>query len=104
MSRYRRARTPGATFFFTVTLADRRSTLLADEIGRLRTAWRRAAQLHPFETIAVCILPDHLHAIWTLPPLPPLPPFPPKVIAPSITAPAEICCVTVALPPPPPML
>ena len=68
MSRYRRARTPGATFFFTVTLADRRSTLLADEIGRLRTAWRRAAQLHPFETIAVCILPDHLHAIWTLPP------------------------------------
>jgi putative transposase len=22
---------------------------------------------HPFETIAICILPDHLHAIWRLP-------------------------------------
>ena len=23
---------------------------------------------HPFETIAICILPDHLHAVWSLPP------------------------------------
>jgi putative transposase len=22
----------------------------------------------PFETIAICVLPDHLHAIWALPP------------------------------------
>ena len=22
---------------------------------------------HPFETIAVCLLPDHLHCIWKLP-------------------------------------
>jgi putative transposase len=22
---------------------------------------------HPFETIAICILPDHMHAIWSLP-------------------------------------
>ena len=23
---------------------------------------------YPFETIAVCVLPNHIHAIWTLPP------------------------------------
>jgi len=23
---------------------------------------------HPFETIAICVLPDHLHCIWRLPP------------------------------------
>jgi putative transposase len=22
----------------------------------------------PFETIAICVLPDHLHAVWSLPP------------------------------------
>jgi putative transposase len=22
---------------------------------------------HPFETIAICILPDHIHALWQLP-------------------------------------
>jgi putative transposase len=25
------------------------------------------AKQRPFETVAICILPDHLHAIWTLP-------------------------------------
>ena len=23
---------------------------------------------YPFETVAVCVLPNHIHAIWTLPP------------------------------------
>ena len=23
---------------------------------------------YPFETVAVCMLPNHIHAIWTLPP------------------------------------
>ena len=39
---YRRMRVPGGTFFFTVTLRDRRSALLTDRIDDLRAAWRAA--------------------------------------------------------------
>ena len=67
MSHYRRSLTKGATFFFTVTLADRASHLLVDEIERFRLAYRTVHVKHPFETIAICVLPDHLHAIWQLP-------------------------------------
>ncbi len=67
MSRYRRAKIEGGAFFFTVALADRSSDLLIREIDRLRRAYKRAQQRLPFETIAICILPDHLHALWLLP-------------------------------------
>ena len=67
MSRYRRAKVEGGVFFFTVTLADRTSNLLVREIDRLRRMYRSVQQRHPFEMIAICILPDHLHAIWSLP-------------------------------------
>lgn len=67
MSRYRRDTTPGACHFFTVTLADKHASLLTQHIGLLRQSWRRTAELYPFETVAVCILPNHLHAIWRLP-------------------------------------
>jgi REP-associated tyrosine transposase len=67
MSRYRRANIEGGTFFFTHTLADRSSDLLIREIDRLRRAYRTVQSERPFETIAICILPDHLHAIWKLP-------------------------------------
>lgn len=67
MSHYRRSHQHGATFFFTVTLADRRSTLLRDRIDLLRAVYRRVHAAHPFETIAICVLPDHLHAVWQLP-------------------------------------
>jgi putative transposase len=68
MSRYRRAKIEGGTFFFTVTLADRSSDTLIRHIDRLRNAYVSAQRRFPFETIAICILPDHLHAIWSLPP------------------------------------
>ncbi|HWC94587.1 MAG TPA: transposase, partial [Pseudolabrys sp.] len=64
---YRRATIDGGTFFFTVTLADRSSDLLVREIGRLRTVYHRVQKERPFETLAICILPDHLHALWSLP-------------------------------------
>lgn len=67
MSTYRREWIPGGTYFFTVTLADRRSTLLVDAIPLLRKAYAEARSRLPFETVAICVLPDHLHAILTLP-------------------------------------
>jgi putative transposase len=63
----RRARIPGGTFFFTIMLADRSSKLLVDEISRLRKFYAQVQERRSFETIAVCVLPDHLHAIWRLP-------------------------------------
>ena len=65
---YRRNFIPGGSYFFTVNLADRRSRLLTDKIGLLRSALRMVMQRHPFTTEAVVVLPEHLHCIWTLPP------------------------------------
>lgn len=67
MSRYRRMRIDGGVFFFTVVLADRSSTLLVDQIVRLRRIHESVRKRLPFEVVAVCVLPDHIHAIWALP-------------------------------------
>jgi putative transposase len=67
MVRYRRNFVPGGTYFFTVTLFDRRSSELVDHIGALRAAFRVARRERPFMIDAIAILPDHLHAIFTLP-------------------------------------
>jgi putative transposase len=66
MPRYVRAK-HGGIFFFTVVLAERPSNLLCDEVERLRRSYRSVQQRRPFETIAICVLPDHLHAIWQMP-------------------------------------
>ena len=68
MVRYRRSVVPGGTFFFTVTLADRRSSVLVDHVGLLRSAFRHTRDRHSFAIDAIVVLPDHLHAIFTLPP------------------------------------
>src|SRR2546421_3001088 len=67
MSRYRRAKIEGGIFFFTVALADRSSDLLIRHIDRIRQVYRSVQARLPFETNAVCILPDHIHAVWSLP-------------------------------------
>jgi putative transposase len=67
MVRYRRNFVPGGTFFFTVTLADRRSSVLVDHVGLLRTAFRETRDRKSFAVDAIVILPDHLHTILTLP-------------------------------------
>jgi len=67
MSYYRRAYIKGGTYFFTVTLANRSSDLLVRHVDRLRRMYASVQRDRPFETIAICILPDHLHAIWRLP-------------------------------------
>jgi putative transposase len=65
--RYRRADAPGGTFFFAVNLANRSSRLLTGHIDLLRDGVRDVRRAHPFTIVAMVVLPDHLHAIWTLP-------------------------------------
>jgi len=65
MPRYIRAK--GSIFFFTVVLAERPSDLLFEKIELLRRSYRAVQQRRPFETVAICILPDHIHALWALP-------------------------------------
>lgn len=68
MPQYRRARIPGGSFFFTVVAA-RRQPILTDEPVRL--ALRQAIQIvrreRPFRIDGWVLLPDHLHAVWTMP-------------------------------------
>lgn len=65
--RYRRAKLPGATYFFTVNLAKRNGRLLVEHADALRESVRRVKTAHPFVINAMVVLPDHLHALWTLP-------------------------------------
>jgi putative transposase len=67
MTDYRRNFIDGASFFFTVNLAERRLRLLTEHIEDLRTAFRETRRRHPFTIDAMVVLPDHLHALWTLP-------------------------------------
>src|SRR5262245_59185089 len=66
MSWYRRAKIEGGVFFFTVVLEDRTSDLLVRHVDRLRRIYQTVQERHPFETVAICILPDHIHAVWSL--------------------------------------
>ena len=67
MVQYRRNFIAGGTYFFTVTLVDRRSNALVDHIAALRDAFRTVRRERPFTIEAIVVLPDHLHAILTLP-------------------------------------
>ena len=69
MSHYRRANDPGGCYFFTVVAYGRRP-FLTDDLARdcLRRAWRTVRERRPFDLVGLCLLPDHLHCIWRLPP------------------------------------
>ncbi|UGV27623.1 transposase [Rhodopseudomonas boonkerdii] len=67
MPNYRRLRVDGGSWFFTVNLHDRRQTLLVDHVEALRDAVTNTWRTRPFVIDAFIVLPDHLHAIWTLP-------------------------------------
>src|SRR2546423_14996399 len=64
---YRRSLVPGGTFFFTVPIADRRSSILIENVSLLRHAFRTTRRERSFTIDAIVILPDHLHAVMTLP-------------------------------------
>jgi putative transposase len=68
MTHYRDNRVPGGTFFFTVRLLDPNSTLLTDYFSAFGEAMRQARVRKPFHVDAWVVLPNHAHAIWTLPP------------------------------------
>ncbi len=68
MAKYRRLYIPGGTYFFTVVTFDRRPFLTSDLARKcLRAAWIEVRRKYPFELDALCLLPDHLHCLWTLP-------------------------------------
>ncbi len=68
MPQYRRARVAGGTYFFTLVCQDRAPIFRAEWTVRLLgEILRQARQRWPFETIGIVLLPDHLHAIWSLP-------------------------------------
>ena len=68
MPEYRRANTPGTSYFFTVVTHNRQPILTTDLARHcLRCAWKSTLQKYPFYEDAVVLLPDHLHCVWTLP-------------------------------------
>ena len=67
MSRYRRSWVCGGTYFFTVNILERDRTLLVDHIGVLRDAVKWVKEKRPFTIDAWVTLPDHIHAVWTMP-------------------------------------
>ena len=67
MSTYIRPRSPSASVFFTVALADRKRRLLVDPVERLREAARATMAERPFNLDVWVVMPEHLHAVSTLP-------------------------------------
>ena len=68
MPNYRRALIPGGIWFFTVNLLERKNNdLLIREIDLLRETVRAVRKRHPFKIDAWVVLPEHMHAVWTLP-------------------------------------
>ena len=68
MTRYRRIKVEGGTYFFTVNCARRYGKpLLTDNVEDLREIFRKVKKSYPFEIDAMVVLPEHLHCIWTLP-------------------------------------
>jgi putative transposase len=67
MSNYRRNRVPGGTYFFTVNALDQRSSVFVEHIDLLREAVRLTRTNQPFHIDAWVVLPEHMHAVWTLP-------------------------------------
>jgi putative transposase len=68
MPDYRRIFIEGGTYAFTVVTHHRQPLFLdSTNLDILFTAIQKTQQLYPFDQIAYCILPDHIHCIWTLP-------------------------------------
>jgi putative transposase len=68
MPEYHRAFIPGGTYFFTLVTFDRAPILVSEQArSLLHWVWMDVNHRFPFTTEAICLLPDHLHCIWSLP-------------------------------------
>lgn len=68
MANYRRNYVPGGSYFFTLVTHLRRPIFEAPMARRfLRSAIMDQRRKRPFQIVAICLLPDHLHTVWTLP-------------------------------------
>lgn len=68
MPNYKRTFEPGGMFFFTLVTHHRRH-LFSKPTTRecLRQAIAEEKSEHPFDLVAIVLLPDHLHCVWELP-------------------------------------
>lgn len=68
MPNYIRAKFERGYYFFTVVTYHRKR-LFIEKTARhlLSQALTKTQSRHPFEVIAICLLPDHLHCVWKLP-------------------------------------
>jgi putative transposase len=68
MTNYRRVKIEGRMYFFTVNCVQRAGNyLLIDNIKTLRKVFHKVRDAHSFEIVAMVVLPEHFHCIWTLP-------------------------------------
>ena len=56
---YRRVDIQGACYFFTINLADRKSSLLVDEVNKLRDIINKVKKKHSFKIDALVIMAEH---------------------------------------------
>ncbi len=68
MSDYRRYFVPGGTYFFTV-VTEGRAQLFDLNSARtiLGSVIRQCFLRYPVDVVAIVLLPNHIHALWTLP-------------------------------------
>ncbi len=66
MVQYRRNFQKGGTYFFTVTLRDRKSDFLIKYYAEFSAAIKQVKQNKPFNVLAYVVLPEHCHFIWRL--------------------------------------
>ncbi len=69
MPDYRRWYEPGGTYFFTAVAHVRRPIFCGDMArGCLHDGIEIVRKKWPFKLVAIVLLPDHIHTVWTLPP------------------------------------
>ena len=67
MSNYKRIYFSNRSYFFTVVTHNRIKLFAEDKnVQLLKSAFRCVLSRKPFKIEAICILPDHLHCIWTM--------------------------------------
>jgi putative transposase len=68
MPNYRRNFVPGGTYFFTVVTHERRPLFLHAQARRLlHSAIQTVQAKRSFVIVAMVLLPEHLHCVWTMP-------------------------------------